>query len=1105
MTGILDLVRLQCERNPAHTLLVERDSSLDRASFYRRAVALADQLRDLGVPPGARIALALPPGADLLASMVAVWLADCSYLPLDPHDGSQRRERVLDDASPALMIAAPDAHPPAGLARASIERGALTGVHGQIRPGPAPRPGPDEAYAIYTSGSTGHPKGVSVGHEALAAYLHAALRTYAVPESGMAFPAHLPPTFDAALTSLLPPLVTSNILIPILDVVSPTRALARHLAGAQGPVLVKTTPSQLRLLRELLTAQDAAALRGVFVIGGEQLDYQDVNWLRGNAALALYNEYGPTEATVGCLVHRIGADEPDSGPVPIGSPHPGAKAAVLADGELGDGELVIEGPCVAHGYVTDRDPGRFTRRDGARGYRTGDRVRRDPSGRYHFLGRIDEQVKINGFRIELAEVDAALRRASGHDAAAVVRDGALIGVIAATDGGDLQEVAQRVRALLPDYLRPAALHLAAGIPMTLHGKTDRERLAAGLAVHAAQSDGDALTATVTQLWAELLGLDQVPPGTDFFAADGHSITALRLVGRLTGHLGREVPVALVYDHPVLSDFLAALRASNDAAHPRTEAEHRTWTLAPAQEAILAAEAFAPHEPLFTVVDVVQASGIEDWDAVTGAARVTLARHGALTAVFTRGENHRITGAPGSLTPAVEYRDLRDLNHERATEQIAHDLAELRGRRLDVLSGAASAVTLYRTSEHGGVGALFTHHVRIDEYAAALLWQEIFDRAAGSGAPPVSPDHRYLRWAAAAATPEARVRAQDAARELADWLAREPLGALATSTAALDPTDPRPAALRFPLPRDLIQQAIRRARDLAVPVSALYGAAVVRALGPFMSAEHFPLYLPMTLRRSSDDFETVGCFTSHVPVLAHVPRLPETGERAISRWHRSLRASSERADADPQEIAALLRVTAGDHVARVSFALETPHAGASGHIAWSSLPAPDGPAKHDLSIFLAPVADGEGSGRLLWRPGAIERTKARRLGEAITDALGELTGPGHLPATTAPQRPATTVGAPKTVALSNGTRHDETPDALTEAVLVAAAQILGQRLDARQSLFEAGARSLELLALAAALEKRFGIRLSSLDIFDHPTSAELAQLVHAKLQERTTRD
>ena len=221
-TVIADICR-RCQESGDDVAVVDDDVPLSGAELLERARALSSELQDLGVIPGSRVALSMAPCSDLYVSIVAIWLAGAAFVPIDPEEAPGRRARILAVSQASVVLGLPSRNgcPETGSTPwAAISGGRVVSVSDSTHVPGVRSLWADEAYVIFTSGSAGLPKGVSVGHDAIGAYVREACRIFAIPDSGMAFPLHLPPTFDAALTSLLPPLVTRNVAVPVADPVS---------------------------------------------------------------------------------------------------------------------------------------------------------------------------------------------------------------------------------------------------------------------------------------------------------------------------------------------------------------------------------------------------------------------------------------------------------------------------------------------------------------------------------------------------------------------------------------------------------------------------------------------------------------------------------------------------------------------------------------------------------------------------------------------------------------------------------------------------------------------------------------------------------------------
>ncbi|MFI6234744.1 amino acid adenylation domain-containing protein [Micromonospora sp. NPDC050784] len=557
-----ELVTRQAVARPDAVAVAYRKETLTYRELDVRADRLARALVARGVRPETTVGVCLPAGPDWVVALLATLRAGAVYLPLDPQLPAARLAYLLTDSDAALVLTGADAQ--LALPASDVP---LLRLDEPLPPAAGPLPGavhPDAAaYLIYTSGSTGLPKGVVGTHRGLCNLAEAQARLVGVSADDRVLQFHSI-SFDVSLSDV----VTAFTVGATLRLLGPDeRTPGPDLAAA----LVRHGVTVADLPPVVLDALDPAEVPDlrVLTVGGEPCA-PDVAaaWSRNRL---LINGYGPTEATVTATAARCA---PDGTELPIGRPLTGVRAYVL-DAELRPvppgvpGELHLGGVGVARGYHGDPaltarrfvpDPYAPTR--GARMYATGDLVRWRADGQLVFLGRADNQVKINGYRIELGEVEARLRQCAGvRRAAAVVRTDSpggrrLVGYLV---GDDLRvdELRQDLLRQLPRYLVPTAFVVVDDLPVNASGKLDPSRLPAPAVTRAdlgaayVAPNGD-IERAVAEVWRDVLGLADVGVHDNFFDLGGTSLLLARAQVRLTDRLGRPVPAVELFRYPTIA-------------------------------------------------------------------------------------------------------------------------------------------------------------------------------------------------------------------------------------------------------------------------------------------------------------------------------------------------------------------------------------------------------------------------------------------------------------------------------------------------------------------------------------------------------------------------
>lgn len=527
--------------------------SLTYGDLDERSLRLAQRLVARGVRLGDVVGLHVERSVDVVVGFLAILRAGAAYLPLDPEHPAGRRALVLRDACPRVV-----------LTRAPIEGAECVLLDGTDEtpidlPLPHVSPG-DLAYVLYTSGSTGEPKGVMVDHGALAARVDE-MRLFGLgPGDRMTQFAAI--GWDASLFDTLVGLVTGatlHILLPSERVAGPAlvRLLAeRRITAAFFPpsVLATLPPAELPDLHTIFVGGEACRARLVD------------RWAKGRRGF--HNLYGPTETTLWSTTeHCVPGVEPT-----IGRPVTGATARILAADATGLGEICIGGVGLARGYLgrPDLTAERFVTIDGERIYRTGDLGRILPDGRIECHGRLDDQVKVRGARIELGDVEAAIaRHALVRNVAAVTTPDARgeARLIAYVVPDDAPVTPQRARPTLRDALRvhvadrlpppavPSFFVELPALPLTSSGKVDRAALPPVETLVA--PDETSLPRTpmeriVASAWCEALGLPAVGLHDAFFDIGGHSLLIADVQARLSTALGREIDVVVLFEHATVA-------------------------------------------------------------------------------------------------------------------------------------------------------------------------------------------------------------------------------------------------------------------------------------------------------------------------------------------------------------------------------------------------------------------------------------------------------------------------------------------------------------------------------------------------------------------------
>ncbi|MFD7243891.1 amino acid adenylation domain-containing protein [Streptomyces massasporeus] len=770
-----ELFEEQAGRTPDAIALVADERRLTFAELNTLADRLAHRLRSEGVGPEERVALFLERGVDLVVAVLATLKAGGVYVPLDTTDPAERVAYMLTDSDARVVVTdvRRAAALPAGTARVLIAQEALA------TPAPAdapahPAPHPDNAaYVIYTSGSTGRPKGVVVTHRGLGNYLQWSVRAYRVADGGGA-PLVSSLRFDLSVTTLFCPLLAGTPVVLVKEGQELDR-LSGILGRDLDHGLLKLTPAHLDALDKSLPPAEIEA-DGYLVVGGESLHGSTVAaWRKRAPGLRVVNEYGPTETVVGCCVYEVAEGTDLSGTVPIGRPIANTRLYVLdtnlkpvARGAVG--ELFIGGAGVARGYWNRPDltaerfvPDPFAPEPGGRLYRTGDLVRMRPDGELECLGRVDTQVKVRGYRVELEEIEAALTRlAAVREAVVLLREDRpgerrlAAYVTPASDGAARcaeEELRAELSACLPDYMVPDHFVVLEALPLALSGKVDRRALPqpdTGTPGATTNLPATPLEQVIAEIWADVLGVTPIGRDANFNALGGHSLLTVQAAARLRKALDMDLPLSVFLQAQSLADLAERIEAlGGRAPRPGLVTAPRTGPipLSYAQGRLYFMSRLAEGSSFYNVPIALRFDGTFRPDAFRAAFAALWGRHEGLRVHFPSPDGDPVQQFLPAEDVPFEEADLTGVAVSEA--RVDAIVQEEAGRPFDLSRGPLLRGRLLRLAPDAHLALLTLHHAVSDGWSVSIVLDELMAlyRAFAADRPsPLAPlPHTYVDY------------------------------------------------------------------------------------------------------------------------------------------------------------------------------------------------------------------------------------------------------------------------------------------------------------------------------------------------------------------------
>ncbi|GIQ69440.1 amino acid adenylation domain-containing protein [Xylanibacillus composti] len=872
----------QALREPGRLALHGDKGGLSYGELYAEADRLTCALQQRGVGREAVVGILMESGPKQLAACLAVWQAGGACLPIDLGYPDARIRYMVQDTEPVILIV--DA---AGRERLAgytslVPYDLLWQEGGEGGAGAVQLKQGDLALLLYTSGTTGEPKGVMLEHGSLSAYIDAFQREFKLsPEDVVLQQASF--AFDNYIEEVLPALTVgaSLVMMQKVDVLDmPT--LAERLEEEQ--VTVISCSSQL--VHEINQLPLPSSLRLV-ISGGDTLKPESVSNLMQHCAV--YNTYGPTEATV-CAAYYC--CNPEDERFPIGKPISGYQI-YLADGQGNPvpvgvpGEICVAGPGVARGYwgkpeLTAERFGHAPFAGNERIYRTGDQARWLPDGNLIFLGRADQQIKIRGYRVELSEVEKAIEQCSGVAEARVVplREGehytALCAYFVGRKEWSAAELRRQLSEHLPDYMLPAYYVAVDRIPLTVHGKLDRSRLP-DPALAAAQSRNaeaprDELERGLACMWSELLRLPDIGIDDSFFELGGHSLQATLLATRIQKTFGVRVTVREIFLQPTVRELAARIReARSDALPPIARVERTTaeFPASAAQARMYILQMMNPASTAYNISKALRIEGKLEASRLEAALQQLAARHEPLrTSLHYRdGKVWQRLHEPANFALAIA----------EVSERHIHAALQQHIRPFDLAKPSLFRAVLFRMAPNLHMLFLDLHHSIADATSLGVLLDELQRLYAGERLPEAELHYiDYSMWEQEGAASNYRKRQEQ--YWLKQFAALPPVLQLPTDKPRSDVQNDNGRTLRVALQREQADVLKQMALSSGTTLFAVLLSAYAVLLWKYSGEDDLVIGIPVSGRTHGDVERMVGMFVNTLPIRCF-PR----SELSVQQW------------------------------------------------------------------------------------------------------------------------------------------------------------------------------------------------------------------------------
>lgn len=1000
-------IEQQAARTPDAIALTFGERHVTYRELNSRANRLARALRERGAGSDKLVALATERSIEAVVGILGILKSGAAYVPLDIAHPAERLRLLIEDAEPIALLSTRDVAPQLPQSSVPIlyidpDGKSNAGERAENLPGIAK---PEHlAYVIYTSGSTGRPKGVMIEHRQV-------VRLFDATQAKFAFSADDTWTifhsfaFDFSVWELFGPLLTGGRAVIVPRTVAQSPAEFLDLIRRERVTVLSQTPSAFRHLDRIDSERREAAARSLrlVIFGGETLEPGHLaGWFDryGDATPQLVNMYGITETTVHVTLRRMTkSDLATPGRSVIGVPISDLKVLLLD--QYGHpapqgipGEIYVGGAGVARGYLNRKDltEMRFVRDqfvpkspsgDVAMLYRSGDLARRGSNGELEYLGRIDQQVQIRGFRVEPGEIDAALcthpQVAESATVAHTTADGSVILasyiVCRSHDSIAVDRLKDWLRHSLPEHMVPANFLFLKSLPLTVNGKLDRQALPLPGNERPELQEEFVLPDTadereLAEIWSELLGIDKVGVNDNFFALGGHSLMAVQLVSRVRERLFRELPLRQVFDTPTIRGLAAYLSDHADDGDARdllpivAVSRDEPLPLSLSQEQFTILAELDPEQPRYNESMAVRITGPLESSRLARSLNEIVKRHEILRTTVAERNGDLVQIVRPQLSVPLALVDLMDLPAEERYDAALQQADEECARLFDLRTGPLLRAVLYQLDDELHLLCLTFHHFVVDRHSFYIIINELsalyesFTRKLPSPLAALP-----IQYGDFAVWQRQQLRAESGALDERYWK-RHLAGAtpltLPTVKKRTSETGSRGKRRRAPLPNELVRRLQEFSREEETTLFVTFLSAFKVFLGRYSAQDDVTVGSVVSERERDELRNLVGSFLNTIALRTDISGDP-TFRELIGRVQKTaVDAVAHRQFPFVKLVERLHRERnnfAGNSLFNVAFVLEPLSQITGGKFSLESRKAFSGAAKFDLMLLIDQLPQG----------------------------------------------------------------------------------------------------------------------------------------------------